>query len=69
MDTVSTDHANRHVSALLRRVAQGERVTLAPVEPAIDPVREAAGQRLLQRLAAQVPSDEPRAWSRSELYD
>ena len=79
MDTVSADYANRHFSALLRRVAQGERVTvtargkpvatLAPVESEIDPVRGAARQRLLQRLVAQVPSDEPRAQSRSELYD
>ena len=79
MDTISAADANRHFSALLRRVTQGERVTvtargkpvatLVPVEPAIDPLREASRQRLLQRLAAQAPSGEPRAWSRSDLYD
>ena len=79
MDTISAADANRHFSALLRRVAQGERITvtargkpvatLAPVEPATDLVREASRRRLLQRLQAQAPSGEPRAWVRSELYD
>ena len=79
MDTISAADANRHFSALLRRVTQGERVTvtargkpvatLAPVAPASDAPREASRRRLLQRLQAQAPSGELRAWVRGELYD
>jgi prevent-host-death family protein len=79
MKTVSAAEANRRFSALLRRVAQGERIvvtsrgkpvaTLAPPALQRDKVREAARARLLARLKAQPASNVPRSWTRDELYD
>ena len=78
MKVVSAAEANRRFSALLRRVAQGERIvvtsrgnpvaTLAPT-PQRDKAREAARARLLARLKVQPASGVPRAWTREELYD
>lgn len=79
MKTVSAAEANRHFSALLRDVAQGERVLitsrgkpvarLVPVAAEVDPAREAARERLLERLASQPATGEPRDWTRESLYD
>jgi prevent-host-death family protein len=79
MKTVSAAEANRHFSALLRDVAQGERVLitsrgkpvarLVPVAAEVDPAREAARERLLAHLSQVTPSGEPRDWTREDLYD
>jgi len=79
MKTVTASEANRQFSAVLRSVAQGERVTVTsrgvPVAT-IEPVRRqrkparpgAAKRRLLDRLAAVHPTG-ARQWTRGELYD
>jgi prevent-host-death family protein len=79
MKTVTASEANRQFSAVLRSVAQGERITVTsrgvPVAT-IEPVRRqrkpdrpgAAKRRLLERLAAVTPTGS-RRWSRDELYD
>ncbi len=76
--TVSAAEANRNFSALLRRVQQGERVTITsrgrPVAEIAPPAavpsegREAAWQALLGRLRGQEPTIVGR-WSREELYE
>lgn len=77
MKTVTAAEANRQFSAVLRSVAQGERVTVTsrgqPVAT-IEPIRArpsaagAAKRRLLARLAGQ-PATGARDWSREQLYD
>jgi prevent-host-death family protein len=79
MKTVTASEANRQFSAVLRSVAQGERITVTsrgvPVAT-IEPVRRqrkparpgAAKRRLLDRLAAVTPKG-ARRWTRDELYD
>lgn len=76
---VSASEANRSFSALLRRVAKGQRFTVQahgrPVA-SLGPASEEPGGRkavarraLLNRLSAQPPTGEPRTWRRDELYD
>jgi prevent-host-death family protein len=79
MKTVTASEANRQFSAVLRSVAQGERITVTsrgvPVAT-IEPVRRqrkparpgAAKRRLLDRLARVTPTG-LRSWTRDELYD
>ena len=78
MKTVTAAEANRQFSAVLREVAQGERVMVTsrgkPVAT-IEPVRRAgtaragaAKRRLLDHLATVKPVG-ARAWTRDELYD
>lgn len=79
MKTITASEANRQFSAVLRTVAQGERVTVTsrgkPVAT-IEPVRRhgkparpgAAKRRLLDRLA-EVNATGSRQWTRDELYD
>jgi prevent-host-death family protein len=79
MKTVTASEANRQFSAVLRSVAQGERITVTsrgvPVAT-IEPVRRqrkparpgAAKRRLLDRLATVTPKGS-RRWTRDELYD
>jgi len=79
MKTVTASEANRQFSAVLRSVAQGERITVTsrgvPVAT-IEPVRRqgkaaragAAKRRLLDRLASVSPTGS-RRWTRDELYD
>ena len=79
MKTVTAAEANRQFSAVLRAVAQGERVTVTsrgqPVAT-IEPIRarssvarpSAAKRRLLERLA-EVRAAGRRDWSREQLYD
>ena len=84
LDTsISASQANRSLSSLLRRVAQGQRFTVlshgrpvATIAPA-DQARgaeargaEATARRaLLARLATQPATGTPRDWRRDELYD
>jgi prevent-host-death family protein len=79
MKTVSASEANRQFSAVLRSVAQGERVTVTsrgkPVAT-IEPVRRqgkparpgASKRRLLDRLSL-VKATGSSHWTRDELYD
>jgi prevent-host-death family protein len=79
MKTVTASEANRQFSAVLRSVAQGERITVTsrgvPVAT-IEPVRRqgkaarpgAAKRRLLERLASVSPTGS-RRWTRNGLYD
>jgi prevent-host-death family protein len=79
MKTVSAAEANRRFSALLRDVAQGERVLITsrgkpvarmvPVEAELDPARLAARERLLAHLSQVQASGQPRGWTREDLYD
>ena len=75
---ISAAEANRNFSALLRRVQQGERVTITsrgrPVAEIAPPQRDAPAARniawdaLLARLRQQqIKSIGP--WSREELYE
>ena len=75
---VSAAEANRNFSALLRRVQQGERVTItsrgrpvaeiAPPQQKCQAEREASLDALLARLRQQeVKSIGP--WNREELYE
>lgn len=79
MKTVTAAEANRQFSAVLREVAQGERVMVTsrgkPVAT-IEPMRSrataaragAAKRRLLERLATVKPVG-TRDWTRNDLYD
>jgi prevent-host-death family protein len=79
MKTITASEANRQFSALLRAVAQGERVTVTsrgkPVAT-IAPVRAqgqsgrpgAAKRRLLDHLDG-LKAAGARRWTRDELYD
>ncbi len=79
MKTVTAAEANRQFSAVLRDVAQGERVMVTsrgkPVAT-IEPMRAGAGaaragaakRRLLEHLAT-VKAVGARDWARDELYD
>jgi prevent-host-death family protein len=78
MKTVTAAQANRQFSAVLREVAQGERVlvtsrgkAVATIEPLrhASPARAgAAKRRLLARLAKVKPAG-ARTWTRDELYE
>jgi prevent-host-death family protein len=77
MKTIAASEANRHFSAVLREVAQGEQVVvlargkpvakIVPVEGS-ESAREDARVALLARLGSQSPTGR-REWSREELYD
>ncbi len=78
MGTVSASEANRSFSALLRRVSQGESVTVlsrgrpvATINPAqqLAGSRTAARQLLLARLEATSVIVSPVDWRRDDLYD
>jgi len=78
MGTVSASEANRSFSALLRRVSQGESVTVlsrgrpvATINPAqqLARSRAAARQVLLARLEATPVMALPVDWRRDDLYD
>jgi len=77
---ISAAEANRNFSALLRRVQQGERVTItsrgkpvaeiAPPGPALETAdqREAAVRAILaERMSSEITWIGP--WRRSELYE
>jgi prevent-host-death family protein len=77
MDTVTAQDANRHFSALLRKVAQGQEVVVTsrgtPVARMVPVVRggalrQAARGALLAHLSAQATTGS-RGWTRDELYD
>ena len=78
MKLITAAEANRHFSALLRAVADGERITvtsrgkpvamISPVGKIQLPERRAAKFALLARLNA-LPVTGARNWSRNELYD
>lgn len=79
MKTVTAAEANRQFSAVLREVAQGERVmvtsrgkpvaTIEPLRPRATAARAgAAKRRLLERLGKVKPVG-ARDWARSDLYD
>jgi prevent-host-death family protein len=78
MGTVSASDANRSFSALLRRVNQGESVTVlsrgrpvATISPAqqLACSRSAARQVLFARLEAAPVMASPVDWRRDDLYD
>ena len=79
MKTVTATEANRHFSAVLRKVAQGERVlvtsrgkpvaTIEPVRPQLRTAMSAAKRRLLDRLDSLPVSGQARDWTCDELYD
>ena len=79
MKTVTAAEANRQFSALLREVAQGERVlitshgrpvaTIEPVRPRLRTAMSAAKRLLLDRLDSLPVSGQARDWTRDELYD
>ena len=75
---VSAAAANREFSKLLRRVRDGESITILshgrPVAKLVpvtveNRVREAAWQALLERLKSQKGEHIPRDWTREDLYD
>jgi len=77
MKTVTASDANRQFSSILREVSHGEVITVtsrgrpvAMVTPARvgGDRREAARQRLLERLRQQKATG-ARGWSRDELYE
>jgi prevent-host-death family protein len=79
MSRISAAEANQNFSALLRRAAAGEHVTITsrgkPVAE-IGPVREdqgvAAREAARAQLMARLRSQEPRVigpWTREELYE
>ncbi|MEW6169727.1 MAG: type II toxin-antitoxin system prevent-host-death family antitoxin [Pseudomonadota bacterium] len=77
MKTVTASDANRQFSSILREVSHGKVITVtlrgrpvAMIAPARvgSRRREAARQRLLDRLHQQKATD-ARNWSRDELYE
>jgi prevent-host-death family protein len=76
--TISAADANRQFSRLLRDVRKGESFTvtshgepvarIVPTGTNSTDAREAAKQRLLQRLRSQ-PALNSGSWSRDEAYD
>lgn len=77
METVTAQDANRHFSALLRKVEQGQEVVVTsrgtPVARMVpvargQSLRQAARAALLAHLSAQAATG-PRTWTRDELYD
>jgi prevent-host-death family protein len=75
---VSASEANRSFSALLRKVSQGECVTVlsrgrpvAMISPAHESrqSRLAARQALLARLKGQAAVESSTRWRRDDLYD
>ena len=78
MKTVTAAHANRQFSAVLREVAQGQRVlvtsrgkAVATIEPVRAPARSrpGAGKRRLLAHLAHVKAVGARDWARDELYE
>lgn len=79
MKTFSAAEANRQFSAVLREVAQGERVlvtsrgkpvaTIEPMRQRGGAARPGAGKRRLLEYLATVKASGKRVWSRDELYD
>ena len=77
METVTAQDANRHFSALLRRVTQGQEVVVTsrgkPVARMVPlghggGLRRAARAALLAHLSEQ-PATDARGWTRDELYE
>jgi prevent-host-death family protein len=73
--TIPAAEANRNFSRILRDVREGDSFTvtshgrpIARIVPAASMDREAAKQRLLERLRSQ-PAMNAGPWSREELYD
>ncbi|HEY1933013.1 MAG TPA: type II toxin-antitoxin system prevent-host-death family antitoxin [Acetobacteraceae bacterium] len=73
--TIAAAEANRNFSRLLREVREGDSFTvtshgrpIARIVPAEPIDREAAKQRLLDRLRGQ-PAMNAGPWNREELYD
>ena len=79
MKTVTAAEANRQFSAVLREVAQGERVmvtshgkpvaTIEPVRSRAVTARAGAAKRRLFRHLATVKAVGSRDWTRDALYD
>lgn len=78
MKAISASDANRSFSSLLREVAAGQSFVVTsrgkPVARIV-PLRTGADGRtrarrvLLDRLKAQLPSGQPRTWTRDDLYE
>ena len=76
MKTISASQANRHFSALLRDVSQGEQVVILSRGKSVATMRAvSAGQghlvargALSQRLQTQTPQNLPHWTTREELY-
>jgi len=75
---ISAADANREFSKLLRRVREGQVVTITshgrPVAKLVpvgaeDRVREAARRALFKRLRKQKGEHIPRTWTREDLYE
>jgi len=80
MGSISASEANRHFSALLRRVQQGETVTITsrgrvvaemrPATPTKDEAaRKTAWRALLEHLREARPFEAVGPWTREELYE
>jgi prevent-host-death family protein len=79
MKTVTAAEANRQFSAVLREVAQGERVmvtsrgkpvaTIEPLRPRAGTARAGAAKRRLLAHLATVKPVGARDWTRDDLYD
>ncbi len=79
MKTFSAAEANRRFSAVLREVAQGERVlvtsrgkpvaTIEPMRPRGGALQAGAAKRRLLEHLATVRACGTRTWSRDELYE
>lgn len=79
MKTVTAAEANRQFSAVLREVAQGERITVTsrgkpvatiePIGPAARVPRIGAAKRRLLARLAQVAVAGRRDWTREDLYE
>jgi prevent-host-death family protein len=76
--TMSAADANREFSKLLRRVREGQSVTITshgrPVAKLVpisakDRVREAARKALFKHLRKQRGERIPRTWTREDLYE
>ena len=77
-EIVTAAEANRHFSRLLRTVQSGRSVTvtshgrpvarIVPCGPVTEEQR-AARRALIDRLRAQPAIEQPRDWTRDELYE
>jgi prevent-host-death family protein len=82
-EIVTAAEANRHFSRLLRTVQSGRSVTvtshgrpvarIVPLEPSNDAEaaerRRVAWRALMDRLKSQPAIEQPRNWTRDELYE
>ena len=78
MPAISAADANREFSKLLRRVRDGESITITshgrPVAKLVpitaeDRVRAAARKALFKRLRSHKGEHVPRTWKRDDLYE